>query len=208
MLPFLTNVNVSEGADVNLKDRYDRTALWIVGYNGNEDILELLIAAGADVNTSCFGFTVLMKAAFGGYRECVHRLIKAGAAVNFCSSKGETALTQAFGSGHVNCMKLLLKSGADVNTLPPIEIMMYHINSNSALGRKIFSLLKAAGEQIDEEIIRFEKQSDKCLKHMCRNKITSHLIRINPHKNLFGRIPLLELPDQLVDYLLYYVSLE
>ena len=164
--------------------------------------------AGADVNTSCFGFTVLMKAAYGGHLECVHRLIKAGADVNFCSSKGETALTQAFGSGHMNCMKLLLKFGADVNILPPIEIMMYHINNNSALGRKIFLLLKAAGEQIDEEIVRFEKQADLSLKHMCRNKIRSHLIGINPHKNLFGRIPLLELPVQLVDYLLYYVSLD
>ena len=202
---------LSAGADVNIKDRYDRTALWMVGYDGNKDILELLIAAGADVNTSCFGFTVLMKAAFGGHLECVNKLIKAGADVNFCNNMGETALTQAFVCGHLNCMKLLLKSGADVNTMPnarPTEIMRYPVNNHSALGRKIFLLLKTAGEQIDEEIIRFEKQSALSLKHLCRNKITSHLIGINPHKNLFGRIPLLELPVQLMDYLLYYVSLD
>ena len=189
---------------MNTKDRYDRTALWIVSNSGNEDILKLLIAAGADVNTRCFGsFTALMKAAFNGLLECVHRLIKAGADVNFCGSMGETALIQAFASGHVNCMKLLLKSGAYVNTLPParrIEIINYYTKNNAVLGRNIIVLLKAAGEQIDDGKIRFEKQSDLSLKHLCRSRITSHLTEINPHKNLFGRIPLLELPVQLVDY--------
>ena len=46
------------------------------------------------------------------------------------------------------------------------------------------------------------------LKHMCRETIRKHLLAIEPHQHLFGRIPQLGLPSSLTDYLLFYVSFD
>ena len=203
---------LSAGANVDAKDKYDRTALWISGYNGDKEIMKLLISAGANVNTKTCGSTVLMKAAFGGHVECVNLLITAGADVNACFTPGETALTQAVVCGHVNCMKSLLKSGAHVNTLRPqriVQILKHRIEYDVKLGRKIFWLLKAAGQKVadSEGKVPFGKSSDISLRALCRNSVTYHLIKINLQENLFGRIPLLDIPLELKDYLLYHVSL-
>lgn len=46
------------------------------------------------------------------------------------------------------------------------------------------------------------------LKHLCRDAIRKHLIELDPHQHLFGRIPQLGLPSLLTRYLLYNVSLD
>ena len=46
-----------------------------------------------------------------------------------------------------------------------------------------------------------------CLKHQCREAIRRHLITVNPHGNLFVRIPLLRLPAVITRYLLFNVSI-
>ena len=46
------------------------------------------------------------------------------------------------------------------------------------------------------------------LKHLTRELIRKHLINIDPHENLFGRIPQLGLPSSLTKYLLYNMSLD
>ena len=45
------------------------------------------------------------------------------------------------------------------------------------------------------------------LKHMSRQVIRKHLIDVDPHTHLFGRIPQLPLPSALKEYLLYNISL-
>ena len=46
------------------------------------------------------------------------------------------------------------------------------------------------------------------LKHQCREVIIKHLIDLDPHSHLFGRISQLPLPSALKSYMLYNVSLE
>ena len=46
-----------------------------------------------------------------------------------------------------------------------------------------------------------------CLKHLCREAIRNHLVTLNPHSNLFHRIPQLGLPSTLNSYLLYDMTL-
>ena len=41
---------IAEGAEVNVKDKYDRTPLHSATANDHKEIAELLIAEGADVN--------------------------------------------------------------------------------------------------------------------------------------------------------------
>ena len=50
-------------------------------------------------------------------------------------------------------------------------------------------------------------KSDMSLKHMCREAIRKRLLELEPHSNLFSRIPELGLPSSLQSYLLFHVSL-
>lgn len=69
-------------------------------YSGKEDIVELLVNGGANVNIidqdKC---TPLHKAAGGGYHRAVESLIKAGADVNATEYSGSTPLHWASISG-------------------------------------------------------------------------------------------------------------
>ena len=46
------------------------------------------------------------------------------------------------------------------------------------------------------------------LKHLCREAIRKHLLELDPHSHLFGRVPKLGLPTLLNEYLLYDVTFE
>ena len=75
-------------------------------------------------------------------------------------------------------------------------------------------ILCAAGETIDEtrfDIPNYLKElnvesSKMNLSHICREAVRKHLINIDPHENLFHRVPKLGLPSALQKYLLYNVS--
>ena len=45
------------------------------------------------------------------------------------------------------------------------------------------------------------------LKHLCREAIRKHLLLLDPHEHLFGRVPQLGLPKLLREYLLFRMSL-
>ena len=45
------------------------------------------------------------------------------------------------------------------------------------------------------------------LKHLCREAIRKHLLELDLHTHLFGRIPKLGLPKPLTEYLLFRMSL-
>ena len=65
-----------------------------------------------------------------------------------------------------------------------------------------------APEPLLEKLIVAEIQPG--LKNLCRETIRKHLLNLDPHENLFHRIPRLEgiLPILLIEYLLYDMSLE
>ena len=80
--------------------------------------------------------------------------------------------------------------------------------------RDICRLLFAAGETLDgipdEEIPDCLKFDDLQLelKHICREAIRKHLLSLDPHTHLFGRVPRLGLPSLLTEYLLYQQTLD
>ena len=76
-------------------------------------------------------------------------------------------------------------------------------------------LLFAAGERFDDRDQREKintlfdlEECDLDLKHLCRERLRRHLIDLNPDAHLFNRIPRLDLPPLLNEYLLYDVSLD
>ena len=75
------------------------------------------IAAGADLNASCYGSTALQWAAENGDLPSLRALIEAGADPDQGAHAytPATALTLAASKDHTDCIRFLIATGADVN---------------------------------------------------------------------------------------------
>ncbi len=119
------------GARVNDQENTGKTALHWAAYNGDKEVIEMLIAHGAHVNATCKyllphsnqyyvedfnNYTPLLFAAEYGHAEATSALLYAGADINAATQDGRTALILASHYGHSNVVQVLLKKGADVNT--------------------------------------------------------------------------------------------
>ena len=153
------NRALEQGADVNWKESEeieDKTALVLAARNGHEEVVRLLVNAGADVNNSnstqsvplfspdgdhsvysgdrnVCDFTPLQMAAENGNFGCVDLLINAGADVNMSDRCGNTPLSLAAANDHDGCVFTLLMAGARVNgkmTVSPLAAAVRngHIN--------------------------------------------------------------------------------
>ena len=88
---------------------------------GFEKIMNLLLLAGADVNTlDNADETPLMYAAENGHTQIVKNLLEHGALVNIKNDVNNTPLTYAISGGHTKVVKLLLAAGADPNLSFPL----------------------------------------------------------------------------------------
>ena len=89
----------------------------VAARRGYVPVVELLIAAGADVNKiSSSGITPLFYAIVWGHADVVARLLAAGANVHkTCTDGAIPPLSIAAAEGHVDIVEMLLASGADVN---------------------------------------------------------------------------------------------
>ena len=222
---------IQAGADVNMTTP-EGSALTTASESGFDEGVQLLIQAGADVNKFCpdIDKTPLMVATANGYPRTAGLLLQAGADVNLVNSDGNTALMvfSFIGLGHdsmishFNCLKLLLRSGVKINTrnsqsettLQCLVRAFQRVRGFYDTRADIFRLLFAAGETLDgitDEkiqiylIFNYDKLS---LKHLCREAIRKHLLDLDPHTHLFGRVPRLGLPSLLTEYLLYNMSLD
>lgn len=94
------------------------TSLMGARQSGNSELVSLLLAAKADVNTvDTFGSAALNHAAGFGYSLIVTQLLSAGATRDAVNSSGYTALMQAAEKGHLNVLQALFKAGADFDPL-------------------------------------------------------------------------------------------
>ena len=103
---------------MNAKDEDSWTPLHSAVAGGHKDVVELLIAKGADVNAKNdkYGGTPLLHAAGEGHKEIVELLIAAGADVNAKlvgggPHKGKTPLDAANETNHPRITDLLRKHG-------------------------------------------------------------------------------------------------
>jgi len=101
-------------------DGLGRTALLSAVRNGRDDLVHMLINAGANVNARpqpFGGWTALQAAVKRGNAKLVQILLDAGADVNAPAHTdcGRTALQAAATQGHIELVQLLLKVGAEVN---------------------------------------------------------------------------------------------
>jgi ankyrin repeat protein/beta-lactamase regulating signal transducer with metallopeptidase domain len=110
-------LHLSQGADVNAKDRRGRTALHRAAYEGHADVVKLLIDRSADVNAKDkWGNTPLGLTTIYGYRDVAELLIARGADVNAKDEDDLTPLHWAAWHGRKNIVELLIAKEADVNS--------------------------------------------------------------------------------------------
>ena len=111
---------IRHGADIDLQDKFGRTALYCAAENDRDscEVLSCLLENGADVNkgrdNNC---TPLIKASITGCVNNVACLIRHGADIDLQGKFGRTALHYAVENYHGSCevLSCLLENGADVN---------------------------------------------------------------------------------------------
>ncbi|MBT7982302.1 MAG: ankyrin repeat domain-containing protein [Akkermansiaceae bacterium] len=86
-------LRIAEGANLNVKDEWERTPLHNAARQGHKEIVELLILQGLDINAKTKGgMTPLHLAAEFGRKPVVELLVKHGAEVNVIGKFSETPL--------------------------------------------------------------------------------------------------------------------
>jgi ankyrin repeat protein len=108
---------IKERVNVNTPEADGTTALHWAAEHSNEDIVDLLIQAGARPNvTNDYGMTPLALASRNGNVAIVRALLKADAAPNTVLSTGETAIMAAARAGSSEVVSLLVDAGANLTT--------------------------------------------------------------------------------------------
>ncbi len=131
---------------------FNFSALMTSSENGHKEIIELLIKAGANLNTATnTGITALFMAAQNGHKEIVELLIKAGADLNTPQKDGVTALYMASQDGHKEIVELLVKAGADLNLTNNQGITVLNIAVSNG-HKEIVELLVKAGADVNASL--------------------------------------------------------
>ena len=215
--------NTKEDCDEMIADAGE---IYIETFHRHDICTDLLTKSGADVNAvTKHNETALFYAVSNCYDKCVDILLKSGADVNVITDKGNTILHHCSAGGQVHVLQQLLVAGAHVNiTNNNGQNALKHaiVRGNPETYKTMVLLLFAAGDLLDVKEVKSTSTSVPIpkyllnegtklkLKHMCREAIRKHLVELNPHAHLFGRIPKLEgeIPTSMVRYLLYDMSLE
>jgi ankyrin repeat protein len=107
---------IEQKADVNGAQGDGTTALHWAAFNDDFDMVNVLLAAGANVKatTRVGAITPLFIACENGDARVIEALLKGGADANSVKANGTTALMVAANSGSVDAVNMLIARGADV----------------------------------------------------------------------------------------------
>ncbi|KAM0264307.1 hypothetical protein ACHAQJ_000797 [Trichoderma viride] len=107
---------VEKGADINAKDSFGRTALFIAARKCRYAIARLLIEKGADINAKDDeGRTALWAAAIYKHEAIIELFIEKGADINAKDNQAQTVLWVTSTFKHRAIIELLAAKGADMN---------------------------------------------------------------------------------------------
>ena len=104
------------GADVNAAQGDGMTALHWASRNGDAELTQMLLFAGANVKatTRLGGYTPLMMAAEQGHATVIAALLSGGADAKAANTMGTTPLMLAAASGNPHAITTLVENGAEI----------------------------------------------------------------------------------------------
>ncbi|EQC26788.1 TKL protein kinase [Saprolegnia diclina VS20] len=115
----LVRLLLEHSADVNYSCPIG-TPLQVAASAGKEDIIDELLAAGANVNfEGDTQIAPILIAASSGHVATALRLVSAGANLASVDKNGEGAVFRAVHKGHADMVRLLVDNGADPNATSP-----------------------------------------------------------------------------------------
>ncbi|MGD8787012.1 MAG: ankyrin repeat domain-containing protein, partial [Phycisphaerales bacterium] len=114
---------LSEGADINARDRIGGTPLHTAVQNRNLELIELLLDEGADIDArNNSGQTPLHLAVNYSRQNIAELLIEKGADINITTNRRENALTMARRRRNSEMEQFLLQHGAEEPAPPDTDI--------------------------------------------------------------------------------------
>jgi len=138
----VTIVLLDRKAKINQRSAYGDSALMLASFNGNLDMVQLLVARGAEVQHA--GWAPLHYAAFEGRTEVIRFLLAKGADKDAVAPNGYSPLMLAVLNKHLTAAQALLQADVEVNLRGP--------KGETALGialpkgeAEMIELLKRAG---------------------------------------------------------------
>lgn len=111
--PAMVKTLLAAHPKVNARNARGETALMFAAFGGHLEVVQLLLASGAEANPAS-GWTPLIYGAAGNRLDVARLLLKSGAQVNARSASGTTALMMAAREGHLGMVLLLMEHGADL----------------------------------------------------------------------------------------------
>jgi ankyrin repeat protein len=140
---------LSEGIDVDVRDKLGETPLHVAAVMGYKEASTLLIESGADVNAQDErGLTPLHAAAWMGHEEIVALLIAKGAEINAKGDGGVAALHTAALAGRQNTVSVLIANGAEIDVRSEYGMTALHVAAIEG-HQETVTLLIAEGADVD-----------------------------------------------------------
>ena len=140
----------NKGADVNAKGKYGSTPLHKAAETNTLDVIQYLVAQGADVNAQYWRYTPLHKAAEKNSLEVLQYLISQGADVQAKGEEGLTLLHYAAGGNSMEVLQYLVSQGADVLAKGNLGWTPLHKAAESNT-LDVLQYLVSQGADVDEE---------------------------------------------------------
>ena len=138
-------LDVDKQPNIETKNELEHTPLASAVFNGHAEVVNILLAAGANINVK----GLLHSAAYKGHIDIIKNLLAAGADLEVKDAIGYTPLFLAGIAGHVEVVTTLIKAGANVEAksndgTTPLGIVAYagghHIKEKNDDGTSLDTL--------------------------------------------------------------------